>query len=419
MKRLLSVTGFTALLTLLRMLSGFVIAKVVAIYTGPTGMAMLGQIQSVIGILNGVINAPAGSGVIRYTAENIESGYDACSPWWRASLQWIIGLLAIFIPLGILLSKPLSLWLFENQKYYWIIILACFALPFVAANTLITSVINGQQKYKRYVALGMISNVISTICMLTLIYYANIQGALIAAAINTAISGCVMVIASLYQPWFKLKYWWGRVESEQRKRIGSYVLMALTSALTAPVSMIFIRNILVAEVGWNSTGQWQAIWKISEVYLSVVIMSLSTYYLPKLSSLINYVEIKNEIRKTACVVMPIVIAMTIVVYFCRDIIVSLLFTSEFHQVRNLFAIQLLGDIVKIFSWLYAYPMISRGATKWFVSTEIFFSLLFVFLAFFFVEKYGLQGATIAYLVNYLVYFGFVLLFLEKIIKDGK
>ena len=100
MKRLLSVTGFTALLTLLRMCSGFIIAKVIAIYAGPTGIAMLGEIQSVVAILNGIASAPVGSGIIRYTAENIDQGFDQCSPWWRASLKWVIGLLLIIIPFG-------------------------------------------------------------------------------------------------------------------------------------------------------------------------------------------------------------------------------------------------------------------------------------------------------------------------------
>ena len=51
MSKIISVTAFTALLTFFKMLSGFAIAKVVAIYTGPTGMAMLGQVQSVICLL--------------------------------------------------------------------------------------------------------------------------------------------------------------------------------------------------------------------------------------------------------------------------------------------------------------------------------------------------------------------------------
>ncbi|MGL5667302.1 MAG: O-antigen flippase, partial [Shewanella sp.] len=108
MKRLLKVTAMNGLLTLLRMAMGFVIAKVVAIYTGPTGLAMLGQVQSLVGSLNGIINAPVGSGVVRFTAEYKEQGFEACAPWWRAALQWVFIISAIAIPLGILLAKPIA-----------------------------------------------------------------------------------------------------------------------------------------------------------------------------------------------------------------------------------------------------------------------------------------------------------------------
>ena len=69
MKRLLTVSLFTALLTVLKMACGFVIAKAVAIYTGPSGMAALGQVQNIVNSLNGLVTAPAASGVVRYTAE--------------------------------------------------------------------------------------------------------------------------------------------------------------------------------------------------------------------------------------------------------------------------------------------------------------------------------------------------------------
>ena len=407
MKRLLSVTGFTALLTLLKMCTGFIIAKVVAIYTGPTGMVMLGQIQSVVSILNGVINAPAGSCVIRYTAENIDKGYEECSPWWKASLQWVILLLSIIIPIGFLLSEKLSYWLFDNEKYFWVIIIACCSLPFAAISTLINSVINGQQKYKRYVTLGMISTLVSTSITISLVYFYSMKGALIAASLNSGVIGCIMLIISVRQPWFKLKFWWGKTELEQRKKVGCYVLMAVTSALTIPFSLILVRNILISHVGWEMTGQWQAVWKISEVYLSIVTISLSTYYLPKLSSLSGYNEIRKEINKTTIIIMPIVITLALFIYIFRDLIIGLLFTNEFKAARDLFAIQLCGDVIKILSWLFAYPMLSRGATKWFVFSEMLFAVLFVSLSYFFINIYSVSGVNIAYLASYILYFIFV------------
>src|SRR5574344_349300 len=110
MKRLLKVTAMTGLLTLLKMAMGFAIAKIVAVYTGPTGMAMLGQVQSVVASLNGLVSSPAGSGIVRFTAEQHSQGFEACAPWWRASLQWVALLLAVTIPSACIFSQPLANW---------------------------------------------------------------------------------------------------------------------------------------------------------------------------------------------------------------------------------------------------------------------------------------------------------------------
>lgn len=412
MRRLLKVTAMTGLLTLLKMAMGFVIAKVVAIYTGPTGMAMLGQVQSMVGALNGVINAPVGSGVVRYTAEKKDQGFEACAPWWRAAVQWVVIISAITIPSGLLLAEHISNWLFQDTAIAWVVMATVCVLPLSAIGTLCNSIINGQQLYRRYVGLGMLSAVISGCVMLTMIVMANIQGALLAAAVQAALIGLVMLIANLSQPWFRLQYWWGGTTWEARKAIGGYMLMAVTTALTVPVSLILVRSILVDQVGWEAAGHWQAVWKISEVYLGVITMALGTYYLPRLSSLVGVDAIVSEIHRTVLIVIPVVTVMAAGVYLLRDVAIWLLFTDEFKSARDLFAIQLCGDVVKIASWLYAYPMLSRGATKWFVSTEIIFSLLFVLLTYFFVQCIGLKGANVAYLVNYFMYF-FVVFFNVK------
>lgn len=416
MRRLLKVTAMTGLLTLLKMAMGFVIAKVVAIYTGPTGMAMLGQVQSMVGSLNGVINAPVGSGIVRYTAEKKELGFEACAPWWRAAVQWVLIISAITIPGGLLLAEHIANWLFQDRALAWIVMATVCVLPLSAIGTLCNSVINGQQLYRRYVGLGMLSALISGCVMLSMIVMANIQGALLAAAVQAALIGLVMLVVNLRQPWFRLQYWWGSTTKEARKAIGGYMLMAITTALTVPISLILVRTILVDQVGWEAAGHWQAVWKISEVYLGVITMALGTYYLPRLSSLVGVSAIVSEIHRTALVVIPVVAVMALGVYLLRDVAIWLLFTEEFKSARDLFAIQLCGDVIKIASWLYAYPMLSRGATKWYMGTEILFSISFVTLTYLFVSNLGLQGVTIAYLVNYLLYFLLISSNIKKIAR---
>ncbi|WP_233958729.1 O-antigen translocase [Pectobacterium versatile] len=413
MKKLLSVTLLSGLLTLARMASGFIIAKIVAIYTGPSGMAMLGQIQSIVISLNGIVNAPVSSGIVRYTAEFEKEGVEACAPWWKASLWWLAVILCILVPICFLLGHDLSNWLLNDSSYAWVIWSITAVLPIAALGTLANSVINGYQQYRRFVALGAISTTFSCILIITLIVNFGIEGALLAAAVQSGLIGLILIFSVLRQPWVKLGYWWGKTDRVHKKKIGGYVLMAVTTALTTPIALIGVRNILISHVGWEGAGQWQAVWKISEVYLGVITIALSTYYLPKLSTLQGVENIRAEINQTVKIIVPIAAVMALGVYICRDLAISMLFTEEFRSARELFSIQLIGDVIKIASWLYAYPMLSRGATKWFVSTEIVFSITLVLLTYILVPFYATQGANFSYVINYSLYFIFVVTFFGR------
>lgn len=115
--------------------------------------------------------------------------------------------------------------------------------------------------------------------------------------------------------------------------------------------------------------------------------------------------------------MPIVILLATLVYLFRDIIITVLFTDDFRNARNLFLIQLIGDVLKITSWLYAYPMISKGKTKLFIGSEVFFALLFVGLSALLIPIFHTQGANLAYTIMYIFYLVFVLSCSKYILRD--
>lgn len=191
--------------------------------------------------------------------------------------------------------------------------------------------------------------------------------------------------------------------------------MAVTSALVVPLSLIAVRNIIVDTVGWNDAGSWQATWRISETYLTIITVALSAYYLPRLSTIKSNQKIFHEINSTLKIVLPITILCAFFIFLLRDFVVNILFTGEFYKARELIPIQLVGDVLKIASWLYAYVMISRGLTRLFVSSEIFFGVSFVALVYICVNQLGTIGASIAYVINYFFYF----LFSYYIVRSGK
>ena len=87
--------------------------------------------------------------------------------------------------------------------------------------------------------------------------------------------------------------------------------------------------------------------------------------------------------------------------------------------ENLFIWQLAGDFFKITSWLLAFLMVAKAMTRWFIATEIGFSLFFVGLGFLFMRMNGVVGITQAYLVNYILYLAFMAWLFRKLLFYGR
>ena len=60
----------TTLHTVVKVLSGVVLNKFIAVYAGPSGLAILAQFQNFSGIVTGFSNGSIQTGVVKKTAEN-------------------------------------------------------------------------------------------------------------------------------------------------------------------------------------------------------------------------------------------------------------------------------------------------------------------------------------------------------------
>ncbi|HGU1538796.1 TPA: O70 family O-antigen flippase, partial [Escherichia coli] len=115
--------------------------------------------------------------------------------------------------------------------------------------------------------------------------------------------------------WMHFRNFVGKFDYSAICDIGKYVVMAMASSLIMPAALLLVRNVLVQTSGWQGAGLWQAVWKISEVYLSIITIALTTYYLPRLSQLNTIDSIMDEILASVKVVMPIITVIALLVYF--------------------------------------------------------------------------------------------------------
>ncbi|HMC00608.1 MAG TPA: hypothetical protein VKN14_06185, partial [Flavobacteriaceae bacterium] len=78
-------------------------------------------------------------------------------------------------------------------------------------------------------------------------------------------------------------------------------------------------------------------------------------------------------------------------------------------VENLFLWQLLGDFVKVLSIVIAYQFLAKRMFWHYIITEAFLVFTLYFTSIYFIDIYGVKGATIGHFVTYLMYYGVILL----------
>ncbi len=102
------------------------------------------------------------------------------------------------------------------------------------------------------------------------------------------------------------------------------------------------------------------------------------------------------------------VALAIAVYYLKFQIIKLLFTGDFNPISKLFFWQLVGDTLKISSWVFSFVFIAKGFVWLYSISEMLFSFSSFALITFFVPRLGLEGTSVAYAINYFLYFLFIL-----------
>lgn len=390
-------------MSFVRIATGFVAGKVVAIFTGAEGIAIIGAFTNFINIVLTFANGAVNTGVIKYTAEWKDDD-PKLKLLFSTSLK--ISLYCSFLVAIVLtlFARELSSWIFANSIYQGPVRVLGLTCAMYSVNSLLISILNGKGQIKSYTIVNAVGSVVGLAFTSVLVFVFKIEGALYALVLSQSISLIATVIAVRKSAWFTNEYFKGKISKPVVSKLCQFSWMAIITAITLPASQIVLRNIVISRLGIEAAGQWQGLMRISDGYLLLVTTSLSTYYLPKLSSLKSNRELRKEIIKGYSFIMPIVLLGCLLIYLLRLFIIETLYTPDFIVMEDLFLWQLVGDFFKIASWILAYLMLAKAMVKKYIITEIVSVIGYIILSYLFLSEFGLKGVTISFALNYILYF---------------
>lgn len=411
---IIKVFSFTAISTLVRMLTGLISVKIVSTIIGPAGIALLGQLNNFTSIVMTGACGGINSGVTKYVAEHKENPsmtQRLISTAFRINIccSFLIGIIILFF------HTYFSTLILNTPNYGYIFILFGSTLFLYALNMLLASILNGFKEFKRFVKVNISGSILGLLFTLSLVFSLGLKGAMISAVTFQSVMFFVSIYMVRKLPWLTKSYFKQKFDCEIAKRYFKYTLMTFVSAATIPVSQLILRSYVISEISPIQAGWWEAMNRLSNVYLMVVTSSFGVYYLPRLSELSTRKELRSEIFKAYKLILPILLVGLLLIYLFRIFIIRTLFSDDFLPMNQLFAWQLIGDFLKIFSWLLSYLMLAKSMTKTYIVTEIVFASLFVLLGFIFIHISGIVGLTQAYTLLQFLYCITMLSIFRKIV----
>lgn len=384
---------------IIKTISQFILNKAFAVFIGVSKFSLIGNFQSLIAISTTFSTFGLNSAIVKYTSEHKESSKKFI--YWSTSL--VISLFCLFFTFLILFfgSEKISLSIFKTDSYSYIIKIFSFTILFFTINKFLMSILNGMHMIKKYAIAEISNNIISVFLAITLIYFFKIDGALVALVLNQTISLIITYFLSKnilksFNNIFSFDF-------KVSKSLAQFTLMALITSVLNPSIMIILRNHLVTEYSFDYAGNWDALIKLSNLYLLFILYPISVYYLPKLSSSNTFHELKFTIINSAKFLIPATVIILTGVYFFSDLIVVLAFSKDFILIKEFINLQLIGDFFRVLIWLVSYYFVSKKMTKYFVISELAINLSFLLLSFYLISINYKNAIVFAYLINNIIF----------------
>lgn len=406
---LIKIASLNSVSVLIRVIAGFLTSKAIAIFVGAEGLAIIGNLRNFVTTTQSLATLGLYNGAVKYISEFKNSVKELKK---SISTVFYLGLVATAITsiACYFAADYINNIIFTNQyNYSYIIKILAIALPFYSLNMFCLSILNGFSKYKMLIYINIISQILSVLIALLLIYNNKIDGALVAVVISESLIFLVTLIFVIHKRSLKPLINSKHISLNYVKKMGSYSLMTLFSAIAIPLVSILIRSYIIDNLGYKDAGFWEAMTRISKYYLMFISTLLGLYILPRFSEIDNAKDFRKEVFSFYKTIMPVFGLGLVLIFFLKSFIVTIIFTKEFKPVEALFLWQLLGDFVKVLSLVIAYQFLAKKMLWQYILTETFSVTILYASSVYFIDMFGVKGATIAHFFTSMVHFGLILI----------
>ncbi|QDY40512.1 lipid III flippase WzxE [Candidatus Pantoea soli] len=401
---LASASVWTASSTLVKIVAGLLVVKLLAVSFGPEGVGQAGNFRQLITVLGVLAGAGIFNGVTSWVARSRQDPAQLRAVTGTASAM-VLGFSTLLALVFLLAAAPISQALFGHAGYQGVVRIVAFLQLGIAWANLMLALLKGFRD-ARGNALALIAGSLIGVLGYVLCWW---TGGYAGALVGLALVPALLALPALWMlrrhqavlPLCWLKPQW---QPSLARSLAKFTLMALMTAVTLPVAWVMMRNLLAEQQSWAQVGLWQGVTSISDAYLQFITATFSVWLLPTLAKLEDKQQIAREIGRALRFVLPAVAAASLCVWLLRDVAIWLLFSPQFTAMRDLFIWQLVGDVFKVGAYVFGYLVIAKASLRFYILTELSQFTLLTAFSHWLIPLHGTTGAVQAYMATYVLYF---------------
>lgn len=395
---LFSVIGYTGTAGVIRLFVGLISQKAIAVFVGASGLALIANLRNLLEVLGSFSSVGARNGIISEVAGAKDTS--SLRLLFNSLLTLFIGASIIVILMLFWQQEWIALQLFFGKPSVSLVLAVLFSVPFIGLMVLVESVLTGKKAFKAVSNIQVITAVFTAVSMVVLLYFYDLKGGLIAILLRPFFG------ALLYVFYFKSTSYKSLLpdrlafDLSKIKTLVPYMAMTLISVGCVHAIEVGLRTLISTRIDLESAGLWTAMNGISANYFIFITAVFSMYVLPRYSEHNTSFQLLKESKEILKTLLPIVTIGLILVYLFRNLIIKVLYTSDFMSITSLFKWQLTADWFRVIFLVFAYYLVAKKRLVDFFIIEVFSFATLIFCSVLLIDTYGIEGVMIANAVRY-------------------
>ena len=382
---------------------GIVRSKIVAVLLGPSGMGVMGLLNSTIDLIKSVSNMGLQTSAVRDVTLAYESNDKEKIVSINGTLSrmvWVTGLVGAL--LMFILAPQLSEFSFSSAQYAFHIRILSVVILLSQLTIGRNVLLQGMRKLKSLASSNVIGGLIGLLVTIPLYYLYGEDGIVPAIIVNA-----IILYAIAWYLVHRLKIGhssisWTDAFSQGKSMMKMGFLINLTGLMDTSIAYV-INNLVqswgtVAEVGFYTAG-----FALVQSYVGLVFNAIGTDFYPRLiAASSNRKLCMRTINQQFELMILVLLPLILLFIMCSEFILYILYSSEFMDIHLMISWLALGMIFRAYCWCPGFMYLAKNDSKLYFVIYIvtmIFQLLFYLGLYYYI---GLTGIGMAFLLMYVL-----------------